>query len=325
MSPTTVSRFLNKKLDLPEDSASRIRAAIRALDYQPNATARNLTLGTTRLLAIVVPDIQNPFFSALAGTVEAAAQAEDYSVLLCNTQDDLRRELSYLALLERRIVDGILLLSNHAGDPRIVSTVNRLKHVVVLDEDIPGASVPKVFANNEEGGWEATRHLIDNGHRRIAYVGGPPQLYSAEGRRAGYVRAMTEAALPLDPSIMIRGPYTYEFGHEAFERLRESGATAIFCASDYVAVGVLNGALHANLEVPRDISLVGFDDMFFAEMLRPPLTTVRQPVKSLGETGVRLLLELINGKDREPDPDLLATQLVVRNSVRAVSSLEVSR
>lgn len=316
LSPAAVSRFLNKKLELPEESASRIRSAILELDYRPDATARNLTRGSTHVLGLVVPDVRNPFFAALAEAVESAAHANGYRVLLCNSNDDLERELGYLDLLGHRMVDGLLLLSNHANDRSIADAVNRYRNVVVLDEDIPTTNVPKVFAHNEVGGWLATRHLLERGHTRIAHVGGPEGLFSAEQRLSGFLRAMREAGVDVDPALVLHGPYTYAFGQEAYRRLASAGMTAVFSASDYVAVGLLNAASKAGLRVPEDLSIVGFDDMFFAGMLQPPLTTVHQPVEALAQAGVGFLIDTLTARsDTVRPPAVMDVELVVRGSV----------
>lgn len=315
VSPATVSRFLNKKLQLPPESAKRIREAIWELDYKPNALARNLSVGETRMIGLVVPDIQNPFFAALAEAVERAAYGVGYRVLLCNTENQLAKELAYLDLLSHRIADGILLVSNHAYDGSVAIAVGGHRNVVVLDEDIPSAHVHRVLAHNERGGWLATRHLIENGHKQIAHVGGPEGLFSADARYAGYRRALEEAGLEVAQSAVIRGPYTYLFGESVLPRLRDLRVTAAFCASDYVAVGALNAAVEAGLSVPRDLSIVGFDDMPFANMLNPPLTTVRQPVQEMGRVGVELLTEVLAGSEARPQRALLDVELVVRGSV----------
>lgn len=315
VSPATVSRYLNKKLQLPPESARRIEDAIWELDYKPNALARNLSVGETRLIGFVVPDIQNPFFAALAAAVERAAYEAGYRVLLCNTENQLDKELAYLDLLSHRIADGILLVSNHAYDAAVAAIVAGHRNVVVLDEDIPSVRVHRVLAHNERGGWLATRHLIDNGHRQIAHVGGPEGLFSADARYAGFRRAMEEAGLDRAASTVIRGPYTYLFGEGVLPRLRDLNVTAVFCASDYVAVGALNAAIVAGLAVPRELSIVGFDDMPFANMLNPPLTTVRQPILEMGRLGVELLTDVLAGSEDSPRRALLDVDLVVRGSV----------
>ena len=316
MSPAAVSRFLNRKLELPEESASRIRTAIQELDYRPDATARNLTRGSTQVLGLVVPDVRNPFFAALAEAVEGAAHSSGYRVLLCNSGDDLDRELGYLDLLGHRMVDGLLLLSNHANESSIADAVNRYRNVVVLDEDIPATNVPKVFAHNEVGGWLATRHLLERGHTRIAHVGGPEGLFSAEQRQSGFLRAMREAGVAVEPELVLHGPYTYAFGQDAYRRLEAAGMTAAFSASDYVAVGMLNAASRAGRSVPHDLSIVGFDDMFFAGMLQPPLTTIHQPVEALARAGVQFLLDTLTARsDTVPAPAVMDVELVVRGSV----------
>jgi LacI family transcriptional regulator len=314
-----VSRYLNKKISLPETSARRIEEAKERLNYQPNATARNLILGQTRMLGLIVPDITNPFFSTLASAVEAEAFELGYSVLLCNTHTDTRREYYYLDLLSGDRVDGILFLSNNASDVGLRERLGRRTDVVVLDEDTPGVQAPKVFSENENGGYLATRHLLEQGHPHVAYVGGSADLYSAQERFQGYLRALTEFGVAPDPHLHFHGAYAYDYGASVFRSIQDvtPWPSAVFAASDYIAVGILNAAAEAGVRVPEDLSLVGFDDVPFARVLRPPLTTIRQPIERLGQCGTRLLIELLENKGSPAphDPLYLPVELVVRSSV----------
>lgn len=303
---------------MPEDSSRRIEEAKERLNYQPNATARNLILGQTRMLGLIVPDITNPFFATLASAVEAEAFELGYSVLLCNTHTDTKREYYYLDLLSGDRVDGILLLSNNASDVGIGERVARRSDVVVMDEDTPGVRAPKVFSENENGGYLATRHLLEQGHIHVAYVGGAADLYSARERFQGYLRALTEFGVASDPRLHFHGTYAYDYGARVFGSVRNvtPRPSAVFAASDYIAVGILNAAADAGVQVPEDLSLVGFDDVPFARVLRPPLTTIRQPIERLGRCGTRILIELLENKapPTPQEPLYLPVELIVRSS-----------
>jgi LacI family transcriptional regulator, galactose operon repressor len=321
LSPAAVSRYLNRSMILPNESASRIDEAIRKLNYQPNGLARNLSRGSSRMIGLVVPEISNPFFAALASAVEEVAFRVGHGVLLCNTRNDPDRELSYLRLLSTRQIDGVIYLASQADNPELVRMVARDEPVVLVDEDVPGVSGPRVFCENQTGGYAATRHLLDHGHTRVAFIGGPEKLLSSQERYAGFQRALGESKLRR-PSRFVRfGPYTADFGLEVAYQLLTSKnpPTAIFAASDYVALGVLNAAKKLELAIPKDLSLVGFDDMPFAALLSPPLTTIRQPIRELGQAGANFLFQLIEGK-MGPLPVLrLPVELIQRDSVRSIS------
>ena len=201
VSVTTVSRFLNGSLTLPGATAKRIDQAIRTLNYRPNAQARRLSLGRSETIGLVIPTIANPFFAQLADTVELAAEARGLSVLLCLSRNQIKRELDYLALLQSNHVDGLLFLTNRTETDALAKAINAARHVVVVDEDVPGAVVPKIFAANEQGGLLAGEHLLQAGHRALAFVGGPRGMLSTIERRAGFRRAV--AARP-DSSIARR-------------------------------------------------------------------------------------------------------------------------
>jgi LacI family transcriptional regulator len=322
LSPAAVSRYLNRTMVLPTASASRIEKAIRKLDYQPNGLARNLSRGTSRMIGLVIPEISNPFFASLASAVEDVAFGAGHGVLLCNTHNDPERELSYLRLLRTRQIDGIVYLTSQADNPELITTLARDERVVLVDEDVAGVSAPRVFCENRAGGYIATRHLLEHGHVRVAFIGGPKKLLSSRERYAGFESALTESRITRRSRLVRFGPYTADFGREAANELLtgKSPPTAIFAASDYVAVGVLNAAQSLGLSIPNDLSLVGFDDMPFASLLSPPLTTIRQPIRELGEAGANFLFQLINGQMEEPPELRLPVQLILRSSVRAVCS-----
>jgi LacI family transcriptional regulator len=307
---------------LPAQSATRIDEAIRKLDYQPNGLARNLSLGSSRTIGLVIPEISNPFFAGLASAVNDVAFRNGYGVLLCNTHNDPERELSYLRLLCTRQLDGIVYLTSQADNPELIAMLARDERVVLVDEDVPGISAPRVFTENREGGYMATTLLLRHGHRRIAFIGGPENLLSSRERHAGFEMALRELSMSKSSPFVQFGPYTADFGRDVASELLTSSnpPTAIFAASDYVALGVLNAAQCLGLSVPKDLSLVGFDDMPFAALLSPPLTTVRQPIHQLGEEGAKFLFQLISGEIHELAVLRLQVELIERSSVRDIEA-----
>lgn len=317
VSKTAVSRYLNGRIVLPPDTTARIEGAVARLGYRPNAIARRLTRGASETLGFVTTDIAYPFFAAVASAAEAEAARVGYSMAIFNSRNDVSRELLFLSRIGDRQVDGLLFMTNHVDDGTLARAIDKSRHVVLLDEDIQGAAAPKVFAANEHGGLLATRHLIEQGHRRIAYVAGPSGMISSDERFLGYRAALQQAGISYDPALSLFGEYEEEFGLTAFNRLwsLDTPPTAVFATADMLAIGVMRAARQLGLHIPRDVSVVGFDDMLHVNLLTPPLTTVRHSATEFGRHGVRLLVANIEGKSAEDSPVRIPVELVVRESV----------
>lgn len=317
VSPTAVSRYLNNRIELPQATRDRIDAAIAKLDYRPNVLARRLSTGKAEAISLVTPDIANPFFAELAAAVESEAYAHGYAIYISSTSGDLEQEADAIRRMADRHVDGLIMMTNRVDDGRLAALLEGRDNVVLLDEAIEGVTVPRVFVENVEGAYEATRHLIEMGHRDIALIGGPNQLMSVAERLAGYSRAMAEAGLSVRPGWVMLGEYSRSYGRAAAAILLDAPMrpTAILACSDYIAIGVLQAVRARGLVIPADISLVGFDDMAFAELVDPPLTTVRQPLDEMGRLAVQYLIALLDGGPTPPSETRLPVQLVTRNSV----------
>jgi LacI family transcriptional regulator len=323
VSPTAVSRHLNRQISLPPATAQRIDRAVAALGYYPNQLARNLSRGQSGMLGLVTPDIANPFFAQLASAAAEEALTHGFQILLCSTQNDPERELAYLELLNRRQLDGLVVLTSCAVSDNVEQHLAEGARVVLVDEDTDLQDVPKVFVENQQGGYLATSHLLTRGHTRVAHIGGPTHLFSAQERYAGYAAALTEKGLPLESDLARFGLYTESFGYEAARWLLELAQppSAIFAASDYVALGVLRYLKERVIKVPDDISLVGFDDILLAGLLQPALTTVRQPIDRLAREGIRLLAEeILSGTNTDPKVLRLPVELIERDSVRSLNA-----
>jgi LacI family transcriptional regulator len=322
VSPATVSRYLNRNLKLPPVTADQIERACTALAYQPNRLAQRLSTGRSGLIGLVTPAISNPFFAALAAAAEDEARSLGYSLLIASTNGDPDIESHNIDRLDTRDVDGLIVLTNRADDGRICRRITGRRDVVLVDEDVPGAEVARIFVENERGAYEATRLLVEVGHLRIAHVGGPQNLFSTKERFSGFASALRDAGAPLDPSLVRFGEYHRDSGLAAIRSLMSGASappTAVFAGSDYIALGILRGLNEMGLESPRDLSIASFDDMPFAELLHPPLTTVRQPIEKMGRLGVSTLLaQLRHGY--APGMARLPTELVVRRSVAKATS-----
>lgn len=319
VAPATVSRWLNGSIELPAPTGARIRAAVDELKYQPHAQARRLSKGKAEAIGIVVPDIANPFFALLAGEAERVAVAAGYDVVIFSSRNQIDRELACFDRLASGYVDGLLLITNHEDDGRLAERVaDAPGRVVIIDEDVHNTRAPKFFVENEGGGYLATRHLIDNGHRRIAHMGGPRGVMSAIERARGWRRALAEAGIELPPSWHVFSEYEVEPARQDAAALFHLSPTptAVFAGSDAIALGLMYQARSRGVVIPDELSLVGFDGMPITELLGPPLTSVEQPIDRLGRLGAERLVALIEGgPEASPEPTRLPVTLVSRASV----------
>ena len=317
VSAATVSRHLNKAIVLPRETARRIEKACARLAYRPNALAKRLSLGAAEVIGLLAPEIANPFFATLAAAAEAEARRHGYSLLIMSSGGDLDIERQHIDRLGSRAIDGLIVLTSSIDDGRLRERIDGRANVVVLDEDVPGAEVSRIFVDNEQGAYEATRHLIAEGHQAIAHVGGPSYLSSTRERHAGFLRALAEAALSPREGWVRFGGYGAEAGEVAALDLLASPLppTALFAGSDSIAIGALRALRQLGLEAPTALSIVGFDDVPFADVLHPPLTTMRQPIAEMGRLGVQTLLGRMRGEIATAGETRLPVQLVRRGSV----------
>ncbi|TCT91041.1 LacI family transcriptional regulator [Gibbsiella quercinecans] len=316
LSKATVSRYLNNSLVLPQQTAARIEAAIHQLDYRGNSLARRLSKGGSETLGLVLPDITNPFFAELADAAEEAASAQGYSLVLCVTRNDPEKERQFIRWLDTCQVDGLLFTTNRPDDGLLRREIQRHSRIVLLDEDIPGSRAPKVFADNQQGGRIATEQLIAAGHRRIAFVGGPDALMSVRERYQGFCEALEQAGLQCPPEWVMHGEYQRTYGTDALNILFSAWEkpTAIFAASDYLVLGILDGLRARNLRAPEALSVVGFDDASYADFTQPRISTIRQPAHQMGHTAVTLMLRLLHG-ETVPELTRLPVEWVARDSI----------
>jgi LacI family transcriptional regulator len=318
VSVATVSRLLNGSLELPFETKNRIEQAIRALNYVPNPHARRLSRGRSDAIGLVVPDIANPFFATLVAAVESAADERGLELSLYATLNRPGREVAYVRLLERNHVDGLVFVTNHPDDGDLAELINQTGKVVVVDEDVPGARAPKLFCDNNRGGYLAGCHLAEHGHRRVLFVGGPQEMISTRRRFQGLQDAMTERIGGAAQILTYEGDYSVEFGRTAAQRFLEEGmpSTAIFASSDEIAIGMIEVLRAQGISIPGGVSVIGFDDVGPLHLFAPPLTAIRQPVRGIGRRALEILLET-DWQQPETDPpeELLAVDIVVRNSV----------
>ncbi len=318
LSKATVSRYLNNSIVLPNDTVRRIEEAINQLNYRANSLARRLSKGGSETLGLVISGSTNPFFAELADAAEEAASEHRYSLVLCITRNNPDKERQFIRWLDTCQVDGLLFTTNRPDNGLLREELVGHQRIVLIDEDIPGSEVPKVFVDNIQGGMLATRHLIAAGHRRIAFVGGPDALMSVRERHEGFRQAMAEAGLVCQPEWVLYGDYSREFGQMALHRLLAlpDAPTAVFAASDYLVLGLLDGLRQRGQSAPEALSLVGFDDASYADLITPRLSTVRQPARLLGRTAVEIMMGLLNDGHAPQVIPRIPVELIGRDSIK---------
>ncbi|WP_344222523.1 LacI family DNA-binding transcriptional regulator [Kribbella sancticallisti] len=320
----TVSNVLNRPEMVSPTTRAKVEAAMASLGFVRNESARQLRAGSSRILAYLMLDAGNPFFTDVARGVEEAAQAAGLSVFLCNSNEDAAREADYLDLLEQQRVQGVLITPIDPDSSRLSKLPARGTPVVVVDRAIDDGEHCSVAVDDVLGGEVALSHLIELGHQRIAFVGGPNTIGQVTDRRDGARQALAQAGLPTDSLVdVLTGALTVAEGRGAGQRLAglpsDRRPTAAFCANDLLALGLLQQCVSLGLRVPEDLAIVGYDDIEFAAAAAVPLTSVRQPRQLLGRTAAELLLDESSNPDHEHQRVTFTPELVVRTSTRGTT------
>jgi DNA-binding LacI/PurR family transcriptional regulator len=319
----TVSAVINGAAHVTEETRRRIQQSIAELGYEPNTAARSLKRQRSSSIGLVVPDLHNPFFASVAEGVQAVAQAHDVLMVVGTTGAENKWEEYYAQTLRARRLDGMILLSG-SGKP----TVGLVKlvesgSVVFVDECVPGLEAPFISAANRTGARQVAQELIRNGHRDIAIVAGPPWLWTSQQRLAGYREALASGGHDPDDIIVVSGDYTEESGFQATRTIisdpQNANLTAIIFANDLMALGGIRFLREQGLEIPRDISIVGFDDITSSQYVFPALTTVAQPGYEMGRSAAQVLLHK-TGESELPRTTSFATELKIRGSVAIPST-----
>jgi LacI family transcriptional regulator, repressor for deo operon, udp, cdd, tsx, nupC, and nupG len=323
VSTATVSRVMSgQKNVVSAATRRRVMRAVEQLGYTPNSAAKNLRTLKTRKLLVTVPDIANPFFALILQGIEDAAQREDYAVLLGDTQHDPVREDRYAQMLRRKEADGLIFLGHRLppeAEQIVAAASPACAPIVNGCEFSPQLGVPSVHIDNGKAAQEALDYLYTLGHRRIGVVTGPLVSPLSRDRLRGAM-ACAKVAGFTDRLMTVNGDFSIGSGVAAAERLLQTRTppTAIFCFNDEMAMGVIETARRHGVRIPEQLSVVGFDDIRFARHTDPPLTTVAQPMREIGEGCVRLLLEILRGQAIEPVSITLPHELTIRGSTGPV-------
>ena len=310
----TVSRVVNREREVNPATAARVDEVLLRLGYQPNELARGLRGGRSHTIGLMIADISNPFYSSCAKAVEEVVRAHGYTVMLCTSSEDPQIERSYVELLNRRRVDGLLLVPAADGHEYLAAQQEAGTPVVALDRPVEGLETDLVLVRNRAGTREVIYHLIGHGHRRIAFVGDQEHVYTTRKRLEGYKEALKQAGLE---EIYRLGADGIATAKKVTEELLGSQKypTAFFAANNLIAVGVLQALEQAGLRVPDDVAFAAFDDFELAAVLHPRLTLVRQPAYELGKKAAELLFERLEKREpSSPRRVVLPTELMIRES-----------
>ncbi len=321
MSHITVSRYFNQPEKLTPATRVRVEEAVEALNYVPNAAAQTLVRGNSNLVALIVPDITNTFFTTLARGVEDAAREEGYTLILGNTDEDEGEERAYLELLAAHRVRGVILAPTTASADNITWIQKRHIPIVLTDREVPTVKADVVRADTRWGMYRLVQHLARNGHARISFVGGKPQLSSLQDRLTGYREGIQEAGLEEHVHL---GRFDRESGETIVEGLinKNELPDAIVAANNKVVVGVLDALRRHGLKVPADVAVACVDDIEPAAAIDPFLTAVEQPAYEMGRQSMEMLLARIRGSNIAPQKRILPVELLIRRSCGTTVQLD---
>lgn len=318
VSRATVSRVINNHPYVSDEVRKRVLAVIEQEGFHPNGIARALAKQRTEVIGVIAPEglgpiFTVPYFPELLSGISAAISETDYVMALWVGSTPQEVERMYRRILSYKMMDGALLLSAVENDSLPRMLLDRRMPVVMIGRSLY-PEISTIDVDNFSAAQGATEHLIRLKRKRIAHLSGSLALISGRERQAGYETAMRNSALGFDPNLIIEGDYSEMGGYLAASHLVESGADAIFVASDTMAVGLVRGLREMDIQVPQQIAIVAFDDLPISATVKPSLTTVRQPVRELGAIAVRTLIDVIEGHVNTPQRIVLPTELVIRES-----------
>lgn len=324
VSVSTVSRVLNDTAPVKKSTKERVNQLIEKYQFHPNALARSLTKKTSGMIGIILPDITNPFFPEVFSGAENMARDNGYTLFLCDTEGDYERETQYLNVLREKQVDGIIFIGGRINlakcDPTLaaeVVEVNRRIPVILVNGDLPGSLLHRVYTDEVEGARLAVQHLIDYGHRHIAFLGGMMETETTLQKVKMFSLVMRQNGLEVPKEWVLNGSFSIQSGKALMKQLlsEDHKPSAVFCVNDFTAIGAYKAVSELGLRIPEDISIVGFDDTPLASSIIPELTTISQKSTELGRLAVVKLHQLIL-KENINRETVLQPELIVRESTR---------
>ncbi|WP_305822138.1 LacI family DNA-binding transcriptional regulator [Massilia brevitalea] len=318
VSPATVSRFLNGTAKVSDDKRKTIERVIEELNYKPNRLAQSLKMGSTRTIGVLTQSLESGYFSQAMIGIEDAVKASGYALLIMSGHWHADEEAERVELLIGRRVDGVAILTGKLSDEQIVGYSQRVP-IVAFGRQLEGERLMSLRLDNYQGACDAVEHLVEQGHRRIAFITGPEDHEDARARLAGYLDTLARHKIAADPALVVPGDFQESGGLLAVNQLlaAKQSFTAIFASNDLSAYGARLALYRRSIRVPDDISIVGFDDLHSSMYTTPPLTTVRQPLYEVGKGIGRMMLAMLGQKQVEVEAPQLG--LMVRESVRRIA------
>ncbi|WP_019121239.1 LacI family DNA-binding transcriptional regulator [Brevibacillus massiliensis] len=319
VSTATVSRVINRQGGVREKTKARILAAIEELNYIPNAVARSMVKKTTNTIGIIIPDLNNPFFPLVVSGIEQKAREKGYFTILCNTNESAETETELLKILMERSVDGLIITTADEQGDHLQAVIDAKIPIVAVDRSIKRFEVDTVLVGNIDGAYQATRHLILQGHQKIAIICGPQNTTPGYERFVGYRRALEEYGLPLVPEYILEGDFREESGTRLTKELHSLAErpTAIFSSNNLMTIGCVKALMELRWKIGEEVAFIGFDDVDIATFINPPLTVVSRPMRKLGEVAFEILHErMAEGLDGAKRHYVLSPELNIRQSCR---------
>lgn len=318
VSTATVSKVVNNKdKNISDATRQKILTLIEEYNYVPNRVASSMVTKKTNSIGLVIPDIANPFFPEIARGVEDMANKNGYHVILCNSDNDLKKEVDYLSMLQEKMVDGIILTasSRRSGDSLTLSKID--VPLITVDREVVGAKIDgKIIVDNASGAYEAVTYMFNKGYKRILHLAGPLTSGPSTERYKGYKSAHRDFGKEILEELFIEGFYTSEWGYEGIKAVLKQGILfdGVFCGNDLIALGAMKALRESQFNIPEDIGIVGFDDIYMTTMIEPRLTTVHQPNYQMGYKAAQLLIDIIEAKTVDKKVEILKTELIIRES-----------
>lgn len=318
VSIATVSKVMNNTGKISDATKKKVLKIMKEMEFQPSVMATALKGKSTFTIGLLIPDLANPFFSELARSIEDRGHNLGYNLVICSTDYSTEKESKYISLLKQKSVDGLILASGFENFEGVKELLREKFPVAVVAREIPSLEVDTVTVDDFLGGYQAASHLISLGHKKIAIIA--RNVWSNRERLRGYQQAMMEAGIEFDDKIEYVEETSVEYGKRMAEKLLSSSnkPTAIFACSDSLAIGVFYAARQCGLQIPRDLSVVGFDDTPWAGASFPPMTTIAQPIREMGLAVTDLLVKEIKGEKETKQRIKLLTRLVARESTSKI-------
>jgi DNA-binding LacI/PurR family transcriptional regulator len=318
VSMATVSRVINNSPKVHPETRLKVQQVIKNLKYHPNRVAKRLRNKNApgNLLGVLIPDIQNPFYVEVLRGIENIAYENKYALIVCNFSQDEKKEKLYLDILQSESIDGLIAAPANEHDQNVISVVKSGLPIVCVDRGLSDIDVDVILVENRNGAYSAVDYLAKAGYSRIAYISGIPQIPSSQQREQGYRDALVANNLPIDKKLIKYGDSGHQSGVKLCEELLNLSTPpdAIFTGNNLITLGALETIHKRGLKIPKEIAIIGFDDMYWSISLNPPLTAVKQPAYEIGRRAAEQLIQRINNPSRPTVSMIMKTELIIRSS-----------